>query len=248
MNVKPSHETSELSTIKEQVIKLLKKNPLLTAKPLCKLLDLDFKQYGSYINNIRSDWKTSLRFQQGSKVKASFHKSRGWVYVDRLKLDLDVAKERGWIQSRMKNKALIWKDSKYGRMVWFPTTGRVNLNINAPALKGRVYQLFCNGFSMTGLITSMVILGKMLESIRLKAAHAVFESSQKLPYMVIDLFKLSNGIVIKSGDKTHPTSIEVEFCYPNWQEKNERLLVEIYKMLQPPKRKDPDKPDPFYVS
>lgn len=250
MNLKPSHERSYSSTLKDQVIKLIKKNPLLMPKQICVLLGLSYKDYGAYINNIKSQWNSNLKFRQGSKVKASFHKARGWVYVDRLGIKIEDALRMGWIQSRMKNKALIWKDPKYGRMVWFPTTGRVNLNINAPALKGRVYQLFCNGFSMTGLITSMVILGKMLDSIRLKAAHAVFESSQRLPYMVIDLFKLSNGIVIKSGDKTHPTSIEVEFCYPNWQEKNEMLLREIYKMLQgePPEKLERDSKDLTYVS
>lgn len=246
-----AHEWSELSTIKDQVIKLLEKNPLLTAKPLCKLLDLNFKDYGSYINNIKSQWKNSLKFRHGSKVKmaSSFHKAKGWIYVDKLNLKVDDAIKEGWVQSRMKNRALIWKDPRgLGRMVWFVTTGRVNLFIKAPALKGRVYQLFCNGFSMTGLVTSMPVLGKLLESIRLKAAHAVFETSQRLPYMVIDLFKLSNGIVIKSGDKSHPTSIEVEFCYPDFAEQNERLLRQIQKMMQgEPERLQPEK-KPYYVS
>ena len=246
---KNAREWSELSTIKNQVIKLLEKNPLLSAKPLCKLLDLNFKDYGSYINNIKSQWKNSLKFRHGLKVKASFHHAHGFVYVDRLGLKVDDALEKGWIRSRMKNRALIWKDRRgLGRMVWFVTTGRVNLFIKAPALKGRVYQLFCNGFSMTGLIESMTILGKLLDSIRLKAAHAVFETSQRLPYMVIDLFKLSNGVVIKSGDKSHPTSIEVEFCYPDFAEQNERLLRQIYKMMHgEPERLQPEK-KPSYVS
>jgi len=247
---KNAHEWSELSTIKDQVIKLLEKNPLLSAKPLCKLLDLNFKDYQSYINNIKSQWKSSLRFRHGLKVKASFHHAHGYVYVDKLNLKIDDAVNEGWIQSRMKNRALIWKDGKgLGRMVWFVTTGRVNLFIKAPALKGRVYQLFCNGFSMTGLVTSMPVLGKLLESIRLKAAHAVFETSQRLPYMIIDLFKLSNGITIKSGDKSHPTSIEVEFTFPDWAERNERLLTEIYGFLkgEPTRKKDIKTPTPFYL-
>jgi len=253
MIVKLSHETSYSSTLKDQVIKLLKKNPLLMPKQICKLLGLSYKDYGAYINNVKSKWNYNLKFRQGSKVKASFHHAHGYVYVDRLMLKIEDALNRGWIQSKMKNRALIWKDPKgLGRMVWFVTTGRVNLFIKAPALKGRVFQLFCNGFSMTGLIESMTILGKLLDSIRLKAAHAVFETSQKLPYMIIDLFKLSNGIVIKSGDKTHPNAIEVEFSYPDWQEKNERLLGYIYKMLKgEPSSKvetSPQKPKPFYIS
>lgn len=247
--MKLSHETSENQTIKERVLRQLKKNPLLTAKPLCKLLDLNYDNYGDYVANIRSQWKISLRFGQGSKVQmpASFHKARGWVYVDRLDLDRGVARERGWILSGSKNRALIWKDP-LGRMEWFET-GRVNLIIYPPALKGNVYQLFCNGFSMTELIPSPTLLGVLLKKIRLKAAHAVFETSQKLPYMVIDLFKLSSGIVIRSGDSSHRTAIEVEFCYPDFAEQNERLLRQILKILQPVESEvSPQKPKSFYVS
>lgn len=246
---KTHSELSELS-IKARVFKRLKKNPTLTSKPLCKLLDLNYEKYKSYIDNLKQQWKNSLRFEHGSKVhpKPTFHHAHGWVYVDRLRLKIEDAVRVGWVQSRSKNKALIWKDRILGRMVWFPTTGRVNLYIKAPALKGRVFQLFCNGFSMTGLISSMQTLNIVLNSIRLKAAHAVFETGEKLPYLVIDLFKLSNGIIVKSGDLTHPTSIEIHFCYPDWAEKNERLLGSIYKMLKgEPNSKVEPSPDPYYL-
>lgn len=250
-------ELDELLSIKARVLKKLKEDPLLKPKTLCKLLDLNYndpakgKCYKSYVQNIRSEWLRSPKFQQGSKVKmpSSFHKARGWVYVDRLNLKIEDALRVGWIQSRSRNKALLWKDPKFGRMVWFPTTGRVNLFIKSPALKGRVFQLFCNGFSMTGLVTSMTILDRLLESIRLKGAHAVFETSQRLPYIVIDLFKLSNGVIFRSGDKSHPTAYEVEFCYPDFAEQNERLLKEIHKMLRgepitkKPERLKPPKQD-----
>lgn len=222
---------SELSNIKAEVIKLLKKNPLLTAKPICKLLNLNYKKYCSYINNIRHNWKNSLKFGVGSKAhfKPSFHNARGYVYVDGLGLDREFAVRVGWVLSRNRNRVLLWRD-RLGRMEWFET-GRVNLFVRAPALKGRVYQLFCNGFSMTGLLDSLVVLNRLLEGIRLKSAHAVFDVGQKLPYMVIDLFKLSNGVVIKSGDKSHPTAIEVHFAYPDWAEKNEVLLGNVMDAL-----------------
>jgi hypothetical protein len=227
-----SHETGELTSIKHDVIKLLNKNPLLTAKPICKLLDLDYKQYHSYIDNIKHNWKNSLKFGRGSKahVRPSFHNARGWVYVDRLGLLREDALKVGWVLSGNRNRGLLWRD-RLGRMEWFET-GRVNLFVRAPALKARVFQLFCNGFSMTGLITNMAVLNNVLGSIRLKSAHAVFDVGEKLPYVVIDLFKLSNGVVIKSGDKSHPTAIEVHFAYPDWAEKNERLLGNLMKTLK----------------
>lgn len=226
-----SCDDSEFVPIKDRVLNLLRKNPLLTAKPICQILELDYDHYKSYIDNLRSEWKHSLKVRAGSKadVRASFHRARGWVYVDRLGLDRVRAETEGWILSRNRNRALLWKDL-LGRMEWFET-GRVNLYVKAPALKGRVFQLFCNGFSFTGLIDSMDVLGKVLNSIRLKSAHAVFDTSQRLPYLTIDLFKLSNGVIIRAGDKSHPTSIEVEFCYPDWAELNERLLGQLRGFL-----------------
>jgi hypothetical protein len=239
------------ASIRQLVFKALKKNPLLTAKSLAKILDLDYKVYKKYLWALKSTWKTNYRLGLGSKaqIKPSFHNARGWVYVDRLNLDRALALEGGWIRSESKNRPLIWKDpKKLGRMEWFET-GRVNLFIRSPALKGRVYQLFCNGFSYyVQLITSMQVLSVVLESIRLKAAHAVFDVGEKLPYMVVDLFKGSNGIVFKSGDKTHPTAFEFHFCYPDWGEKNEQLLSQVQDLLKPKAPKKLDSGDPWYVS
>jgi len=241
---------SELS-IRQKVFKKLRKNPLLTAKLLCKILDLPYGKYKRYLWKLKNDYKTYYRFGRGSKaqIKSSFHNARGWVYVDKLNLNRADAIETGWVRSRGKNRALIWRDTeKLGRMEWFET-GRVNLHIKAPALKGRVFQLFCNGFSKTGLIDSIGVLSSVLESIRLKSAHAVFDVGERLPYVQIDLFKLSNGIIIKAGDSTHPTAIEVHFAYPDWAEHNERLLSQINTALRPSRFKKPDvEPKDNYVS
>lgn len=188
----------------------------------------------------------------GSKFqKPSFHKASAWVYVDRLDLKVEDAIRGGWIQTKSKNRYLLFRSPGLGHMKWFPTTGRVNIHTRKPHLKGRMFQLFCNGFSMNGLIDSMAILDKVLKSIRLKGAHAVFGTPERLPYMEIKMFKLSNGVIIKLGDRSHPHAIEVEFCYPDWGEKNEQLLNQIYALL----RGEPIKADlekkfgsPFYVT
>jgi hypothetical protein len=52
-----------------------------------------------------------------------------------------------------------------------------------------------------------------------------------LPRLVIDLFATSNGGVIKVGDASHPNAVEVVCCYPDWAERNERMLEEIRKMM-----------------
>jgi len=202
---------------------------MLTAKSLCKLAGLPYYKYKSYVDNIRHKWKNSLRSQLGSKPH-SFHNARAWVYVDRLRLDRKVAVERGWVLSRNRNKALLWREG-LGRMEWFET-GRVNIFVRKPPTKGRLWQLFCNGFSFTRLIDSWVVLEAVLKNIRTKGAHAVWETGQRQPHLVIDLFKFSNGVKIKLGDLSHPTGIEVEFTYPDWAEKNERLLKQFMNLMK----------------
>jgi len=156
----------------------------------------------------------------------------------------------GWVQTKAKNKYLIFKSPGYGHIKWFPTTGRVNIHTVKPHLKGRLFQLFCNGFSMNGLIDSMSVLDKVLKSIKVKGAHAVFGSPERLPYMEIKMFKLSNGIIIKMGDKSHPHGIEVEYSYPDWAERNERLVGNLIKLLrgEPETQKKPEYDSPYYVS
>ena len=242
-----------MNSIKSRVFDLLDENPLLSAKMICKLLELSYQDYKGYMWFLRSKWKTLVAKQTGSKCqKPSFHKPSAWVYVDQLNLKVDDLVRGGWVQTKAKNRYLIFRSSGYGHMKYFPSTGRVNIHTKKPHLKGRLFQLFCNGFSMNGLIDSMQILDKLLKSIRIKGAHAVFGTPERLPYMEIKMFKLSNGVIIKMGDRSHPHAIEVEYCYPDWAEKNERILGQLTKMLSgepvKPEKLENKRDKPFYVS
>jgi hypothetical protein len=144
----------------------------------------------------------------------------------------------------------LWKD-RIGRLQWFET-GRVNLYVRKPANLGKAYQLICNGFSFTGLITDIKVLEQILSTVRFKGAHYVFPVGQRLPKLTIDLFQKSNGIVVKVGDVTHPDSLEVIATYPDWAEKNERLFGQLNEtlkqLLQPASPKSLQGEDSYYVS
>ncbi|MCJ7560669.1 hypothetical protein MUO79_08660, partial [Candidatus Bathyarchaeota archaeon] len=101
-----------------------------------------------------------------------------------------------------------------------------------PANLGKAYQLICDGFSFTGLITDIKVLEQVLASVRFKGAHYVFPVGQRLPKLTIDLFQKSNGVIIKVGDVTHPDSLEVISVYPDWAERNERLFEQINDVLK----------------
>jgi hypothetical protein len=113
---------------------------------------------------------------------------------------------------------------------WFET-GRVNLYVRKPANLGKAYQLVCNGFSFTGLITDVKMLEAILAGVKFKGAHYVFETEHQLPRLTIDLFAKSNGLVIKVGDASHPNAVEIVSCYPDWAERNERMFEEIRGLL-----------------
>jgi hypothetical protein len=106
------------------------------------------------------------------------------------------------------------------------------LYVRKPANLGRAYQLICNGFSFTGLITDFKVLETVLSSLRFKGAHYVFPVGQRLPRLTIDLFAKSNGMIVKVGDRTHPDSIELQVTYPDWSERNERLFEQLNETLR----------------
>ena len=82
------------------------------------------------------------------------------------------------------------------------------------------------------MITDVKVLEGVLTGVKFKGAHYVFETEHRLPRLVIDLFTKSNGVVIKVGDASHPNGIEVLTCYPDWAERNEKVLDEIKGLLR----------------
>jgi len=220
-------KNSNSSSIRQSVFAKLDENPSLTAKSICKLMDLPYSKYWNYVGGLRHEWKYYHRNEHGSKC--STHAWRGYCHVPE-DVDRVRALNVGWMRSRARNRWLLWKD-RLGRLQWFET-GRVNLYVRKPANIGKTYQLMCNGFSFTGLLTDIKALEQVLASIRFKGAHYVFNTEQRLPRLVIDLFARSNGIVIKVGDASHPNGVEIVSCYPDWAERNEQTLEEILRFLR----------------
>lgn len=223
-----------LQSIRQEAFEWFRKNPLLTAKPLSKLMDLDYSQYKNYLKDLKQQWKRNHENEQGSNCSnPDVHAWRGFCYLPDGLVDREAALEHGWSESRSRNRFLLWKDARLGRMQWFETN-RINLYVRKPANLGKASQLFCLGFYANGLIKDIKILEPILKNIKFKSAHFVFQTNQRLPRMNISLFQEPNGIFIKLGDRSHPNSAEVIVSYMNWAERWERLAekqLEIFEGL-----------------
>ena len=78
----------------------------------------------------------------------------------------------------------------------------------------------------------VTVLEEMLRGIRFKGAHYVFDAKERLPKMDISFFEGSNGVTVKVGDRSHPSSVEVLAYCPDWGERNERLLGELLQAMK----------------
>ena len=201
-------------SMRKEVCRLLDENPLLTAKMLAKLMNLDYKKYRQTLTNYRNFWVYNHENERGSKC-SSLHCFKAKVKLDlalsqrlRCVIDSDVEKGIfGWVLSKARNRFLVWK-GRLGRVVWFES-GTVTLHVKRPGNLGKTKQLFCDAFVNTGLLTDVKVLNPILERIRPKSGHFPYSSGARLRYMVIRDFEESHGIVIKVGDKTHPNAVEV---------------------------------------
>jgi hypothetical protein len=193
------------SNLHKAIFKLLDSDALLTAKPIFKLLNLPYKQYKNYVTKTRCEWKYYPQNERGS-ICSDSHRCR-YVGVVLGSVSRGEAVLKGWVLSRARNRFLVFREG-LGRVVWYET-GRLLLNVRKPANEGRAKQLFCDAFFRTGLISDVKVLDACLGRIHVRGAHSVFKSNQRLPRMVIDTFADSHGVLIKLGDRSHPSSVEV---------------------------------------
>jgi len=227
---------SESLTIKQRIFKLLNKYHDLKPEPICKILELPYKKYASYVSNCKTEWKSHFKNRHVLK-RLKFHNWRGWIYALK-SMSREEAVENGWVQTKARNKMLLWKDpKKLGRLEWH-LSGRINVWCRKPVTKGKLLQLLANAVFRTGLIFEIEIFNKWTDDLKFKGEHLTYDTGEVLPYAKIDFLKNSNGVVVKTGDATHPTHIEIEFHYPLWCERNELLfdrIMDFFEKLDKPK-------------
>lgn len=105
-------ESSDRS-LKQQIYTLLNKNPLLTAKTLCAILRISYKQNHDYVAHVRSAWKYDPKNEHG--LKCSIHAWRGYTEIPlTMKPDRAAAEMKGWRRTRARNRWLLFANSLGG--------------------------------------------------------------------------------------------------------------------------------------
>lgn len=252
-----NHDSGDSESVAQQVFKQLDKNPLLTAKPLCQILRLEYRDRGHYVRNLKTKWKYHHRNERGSirSLPDSVH-CAFWVGVLPGGLESGIRADAigsGWLLSRARNRFLLWRDS-FGRVRWFEN-GNVELYVRKPASDGKAMQLFSRAFVNSGLarFSDNFELARFLDcfarSLRHRGAHAVYESDQRLPYMKITTFWDTNGFMVVTGDRTNPRGVEVIYKYQDQIRKADELITAFLEGLGVKSQNGTVKRgDPDYVS
>ncbi len=219
------------ATLKDLVfLKLDETDGKIKVRTLCKALGLNYHYYRDTMYSYRSEWRSKRKNRQAQNA-LKFHNVRFWGYALK-SLDWHLALTVSWEETKAKNRMIIWHDPKrIGRIEWFPSTGRINAWISKPASVGKMKQLLCNAFYITGLIFDINIFNKWANSFRLKGFHLVKDTGERLPYVRIGMLKDSNGVIVVMGDTSHPTSIELQVVYPDWAERNELLFNKMCEVV-----------------
>ncbi len=246
-------------SLRQSVFKLLQKNPYLRAKELCKLLDLPYSQFGGQVQQRRFEF-IHPKIEGGSKPSNSpneQHHITAKGYVPKIpSLDrkvqgvTDLAIERGWELGTNRNRVLVWRmHPGIGHVEWWEK-GTVSVYVLPPARMDKVKKLLFQAFYESGLIFDMKLFDAFAAQFHWSGAHDVFRTGQSMPHKTITTYQ-ALGFVIKTGDRSHPDSIEVEWAYPEWVERLEYMLgvdarafeqwSAFMRDLSTPKRLDPHK-------
>lgn len=222
---------------------ILSNNETLKAKDICKLMDWDYSLKGPTVTQRRYEWRKSHIFGVGSQgsiklAPDSQHHVSAVAFVPKCldRSDPEVTERAlscGWVQSKNRNKVLVWnRNRELGRIEWW-ISGRVKVHVKKPHNMGTVKRLVSLAFFSNGLIFEFKIFAGFVDNFKWKEHHDVHRTGrkQRLSYMKILTYK-KLGLIIKLGDKSHPYDVEVEYVKPDWAEKLEFLMEQLTKFVK----------------
>ena len=193
----------------------LRKTPHAKPKAICKLLGLDYKKHGQYINTLKSQFNSNHVFDSPQiPQKRIFEwecivEDFDWRMKYRKRA---VRKLYGWVKPMQpqRNPFLIFRGD-YGTVHWYKS-GKVLLYLRGQVQLARVKELFSKAFSFLPdeMLTSYLDL-----PLRCVSRKMIFEMGKKVPRFDIRFYEKSHGMRI-FADGSHPTSIHVVETNPFW--------------------------------
>lgn len=200
------------NSLRQRLYRLWVRNEHLSPQRCAKELGVSYREKGNYVRKLLSVFRNSHYFEQVQNLQVRHKRSAEWEYVP---FDRKRALEHGWVESRNRNKKLIYHDEPRGTVDWF-NNGHVILHLSASIPNkqklAKIKELFCRAFSWFGSEE----WEKYLECpIRETSKHWIFDVGAELPRFDIRTFEKSHGLRIYT-DGSHPSSVEVAETEPFW--------------------------------
>ena len=228
---------------------VLDRYPHAKPRAIMRVLGVFKDKEGKNAHKIRQykyQWKKRQSYYSEGLNRLSFHGARYFGYVPKF-LDrrvgnvTEVAVECGWVLTKAKNRMLQWKDVRLGLLQWYET-GRVIVKLRKPYSMANQLQLLADAFHNTGLLFDFRVFTDFAKKFSQKVFSLTYDTGSLLPYSKIEFLKDSNGVVVITGDKSHPRCVEIEYCLPVWAERFEvehKQWLEVMKQIMTPKSLSP---------
>lgn len=210
-------------TLRQRAYAEFCQNPQVTPKLLCSKLRISYHDQGSTVRTYLWQFRCQYENRLTPYTPKILPHRRIFVWdgLERSKEAQNKAFGHGWVQSRNRNRALLFRDPR-GSVQWH-SNGRVVLYVQGPSNLGRAKELFCRAFSwFSDRELDRLTSGVLHESSR----HWVFRIGEPLPRFDIRAFERSHGLHILT-DGSHPDSVEVIETEPLYLQGYHHLMDQL---------------------
>lgn len=211
---------------RQAVFKLLDENPLLSFAALRqKLRKANITLKNQTIRNYMSQWR--LYSRKGAVPR--FHFGLGQLKSTFDACLWEAAPFYGWKVSRNKNRERLWFESNI-TLGWH-RNGTVVFRFRGFKPQGHLLGVFSHAFWRVLLSTwktereaADCLQALFKERYRQITRHSTYETGQPLPRTIIRDRENSHGEIIKLGDGSDPTRVEIEEREPFWLSKLDETM------------------------
>jgi len=225
--------SSNSDAIRKQIFDEWVKNPYTTAKKICVIHKLDYKQHGNYVNKLLSEFRSYYSLGLPQKAQRLEHRVFEWENIPRELLpglDEDVGRRLkfwGWKPVENNNGMWTFKGDPRGSVHWYKE-GLVRLYLKGELQLASAKELFCHAFRW---FTPAELVQYLDVPLKETFRKWIFEIGSPMPKIDIRSFERSHGLHIFT-DLSHATSLHVGESLPFWIGEQRQATSELGGVVQ----------------